>query len=67
MIKARFGALSVEDMKKFQSDHSVYPQSICRHDGYSLTVASLISEPAERCLHVAFRNPCENRYVTYSM
>jgi isopenicillin-N N-acyltransferase-like protein len=67
LIKAKLGSLSVEDMKKFLSDHSGYPKSICRHDGGSCTVASLIAEPAERCMHVAVGNPCENRYISYSM
>jgi hypothetical protein len=31
------------------------------------TVASLISEPEKRCLHVAVGNPCQHKYVTYSM
>ena len=67
LIQARFGSLAVDDFKKFLQDHSGYPTSICRHDGDSCTVASLISEPAERRMHVAAGNPCESRYVAYSM
>jgi isopenicillin-N N-acyltransferase-like protein len=67
LIQARFGTLTVDDMKKFLSDHQGYPTSICRHAGASLTVASMISEPAERRMHVTFGNPCGNQFVTYSM
>jgi predicted choloylglycine hydrolase len=66
-IRTKFESLTVDDIKTFLSDHKGYPTSICRHDGNSRTVASLISEPAQRRLHAAVGNPCENRYVTYSM
>jgi isopenicillin-N N-acyltransferase-like protein len=65
LVRPRLGLLSVPDIKKFLADHQGYPTSICRHDGDSRTVASLISEPAQRQMHVAVGNPCENRYVTY--
>jgi isopenicillin-N N-acyltransferase-like protein len=67
LIQAKFGNLALDDTKKFLSDHRGYPASICRHAGASLTVASMISEPAEKRMHVAFGNPCTNHYVTYSM
>ena len=67
LIKAKFGSLTVEDFRRYLSDHMGYPTSICRHAGESLTVASLIAEPAERRIHVTFGNPCERHYVTYSM
>ena len=67
LIQARFGSLSVDQIQNFLKDHSGYPTSICRHDGDSCTVASLISEPAERRMHVAAGNPCESRYVAYAM
>ncbi len=67
LIKSRYGSINVDDIKQFLSDHSGYPTSICRHDGGMRTVASLISEPARRRMHVALGNPCQHRYVTYSM
>jgi isopenicillin-N N-acyltransferase-like protein len=67
LLQGKFGTLSVENLKTFLADHDGYPTSICRHNGESLTVASLISEPGERRMHVAVGNPCQNRYVTYSM
>jgi isopenicillin-N N-acyltransferase-like protein len=67
LIRSRYPELSVEDLKRFLSDHAGRPTGICRHDGDSRTVASLISEPARRRMHVAAGNPCQSRYVTYSM
>ena len=67
LIRTQYGSLAVDDIKKFLSDHSGYPTSICRHEEVSATVASLIAEPAERRMLVAFGNPCEHRYATYSM
>jgi hypothetical protein len=36
----------LDDIKRFLSDHSGYPTSICRHGGGMQTVVSMISEPA---------------------
>lgn len=67
LLAAKEGPVSVDDLKKNLSDHSGQPTSICRHDRESCTVASIVAEPGRRQLHVAVGNPCENRYVTYSM
>ncbi len=67
LIGSAFGSLSVDDLKRFLTDHSGRPTSICRHDTESQTVASLIAEPAARRMHAAVGNPCEHRYVTYEM
>ena len=61
------GSITVDDLKKYLSDHDGHPTSICRHDRESCTVASIIAEPGRRQMHVAVGNPCQNGYVTYSM
>jgi isopenicillin-N N-acyltransferase-like protein len=67
LIKSRYGSIELDDIKRFLSDHSGYPTSICRHASDMQTVASMISEPVQRRMHVALGNPCQHRYVTYSM
>jgi isopenicillin-N N-acyltransferase-like protein len=77
MIRAESGSVTVASIKRFLSDHSDHPTSICRHAPTSdrakaptfagRTVASMIAEPARRRMHVALGNPCESRFVTYSM
>jgi isopenicillin-N N-acyltransferase-like protein len=67
LIKSRYGSIGVDDIKRFLSDHSGYPTSICRHGGGMQTVVSLISEPAARRMHIAFGNPCQHQYVTYAI
>lgn len=67
LIHSKYGSLTVADMQAFLRDHSGSPTGICRHDGDSRTVASLIAEPARGAFHVAAGNPCQSRYVTYSM
>ena len=71
LIRERMGKVTVDDVKAFLRDHSGHPSSICRHpsssDAVGMTVASLISEPAERRMHVAIGPPCQHEYVTYSM
>ena len=75
LLAARFGNLTVEDLKRFLADHARQPTSICRHphtgpDHSSVssrgrTVASLIAEPAAGRLHVSRGNPCQAAYATY--
>lgn len=67
LIASKQGRVTVEDVKRFLKDHTGKPVSICRHDGDSRTVASLIAEPARRRMHAAVGNPCQNSYKTYSM
>ena len=67
LIESKSSGVSVEDIKTFLRNHSGWPTSICRHDGESRTVASLIAEPSKRRMHVAAGNPCENQYKTYSL
>lgn len=76
LIAARYGSLTVDDLKSFLSDHENYPTGICRHphngpdhtmlDKTSRTVAALIAEPARGRLHVSCGNPCENPFVEYA-
>ena len=67
LLQTQIGYLSVDDLKRFLSDHAGYPASICRHGAESGTVASLIVEPVEQRMHVAPGHPCEHPYVTYSL
>src|SRR5262249_19342036 len=77
LLAARFGHLTVEDLKRFLSDHAGAPTSICRHshDGpdhpsvsaRGRTTASLIAEPAAGRLHVSRGNPCQAAYRTYDL
>lgn len=67
LLQRRFGKITVADMQAFLRDHSGQPTAICRHDGESRTVASLIAEPARRRMHVAAGHPCQSEYVTYSL
>jgi len=72
LIRGDLGSLTVDRMKSHLSDHSGHPTSICRHTripsaGSTKTVASMVAEPAARRMHVALGNPCNSRYVTYSM
>ncbi len=66
LMKSRYGSIKVDDVKQFLSDHSGQPTSICRHETRMITAASMISEPAQRRMHVTLGNPCQHKYVTYS-
>jgi isopenicillin-N N-acyltransferase-like protein len=67
LLESKKGAVAVSDLKRFLSDHSGKPASICRHHRESCTVASIIAEPGRRRMHVAAGNPCESRYAVYTM
>lgn len=71
LIKNEYGAITVEMIKRFLSDHEDPPISICRHlneqNQGSKTVASLIAEPESGRFHVCMGNPCENEYQIYEV
>ena len=67
LVDSHYGSLTVENIQQFLSDHSGYPTSICRHDKSMRTVASLVAEPSQGAMHVAVGNPCQHRYVTYTL
>ncbi|MBS0262832.1 MAG: hypothetical protein JSS02_12840 [Planctomycetes bacterium] len=77
LIAAKFGTVTVADLRDFLSDHSGYPVSVCRHphDGPAdsilppsgKTVAALIAEPARGVLHIARGNPCSQPWTTYPL
>ncbi len=77
LISEKFGAIALDDVRRFLSDHAGHPVGICRHshEGPSeamlgnsgKTVVALIAEPQHRRLHVARGNPCENSFEIFSL
>lgn len=65
------GKLSVEKVKGFLTDHERYPTSICRHAEGDLrdivTIASIMSQPADGLMHVSLGQGCKNKYATYAL
>ena len=64
---------TVETLQSILQDHVNFPDSICNHavDGDPLdrekTINSLVIDLTERELHLAWGNPCENRYHTFRL
>jgi isopenicillin-N N-acyltransferase like protein len=63
---------SIKSLKNILRDHTNMPESICRHDeDHSIpldrqkTVNSLIMDLTARTMHLAWGNPCVNKYHTY--
>ena len=77
LVRGRFGAVTVDDLKSFLRDRAGDPSGICRFaqttdpeadwQTAGMTIASIIAEPAQRRLHVAFGNEAETPFVAYSM
>ncbi len=64
-------ALGVEDLVAVLRDHSNGSRAICRHadvdDNGAETNVAVISEPAQRRLHVAFGPPCQTAFTTFEL
>ena len=77
LIQEKYGAITVEEVKQFLSDHDGLPVSICRHphEGYGdeilpasgHTAAAMIAEPASGKFHIACGNPCENSFLPFEL
>ncbi len=63
--------LAVDDLVAILGDHANGGHAICRHAGVDDTGAetnvAVISEPAQRRMHVAFGPPCETAFTTYEL
>jgi isopenicillin-N N-acyltransferase-like protein len=71
LIEHEFGSLSVERLQSFLRDRGTYPDPICIESGDpgqgdEMTVASLITDPAHRCLWAAVGPPSKHRFTCYS-
>jgi len=62
--------ISEKAVKNWMRDHTA---PICRHSAEDAgdlggkTVASIISRPSNRLMHVCWGNPCEGKYYTYKL
>ena len=68
----RHGAITLDDAKRWLSDHDGHPTSICRHATSDAPTAmtsiySVICEADKGLLHITAGNPCESPYYTYSL
>jgi len=61
------GKIGSAQLQTFLRDHSGRPQCICKHEGYSKTVVSVISHPKAGCIEVCSGNPCEGEYQMFRL
>jgi Acyl-coenzyme A:6-aminopenicillanic acid acyl-transferase len=71
LINGEFGNLGFNKLQSFLRDRGTYPDPICIEPGDpgqadEMTVASLIADPAHRCLWAAVGPPSKNPYKCYS-
>jgi hypothetical protein len=63
--------ISLQEMKRFLTDHERYPTAICTHPEGNpwnfMTIASIIAQPTDGCMHVSLEQGCKNAYATYSL
>jgi len=59
---------SLESLKELLADHEA---GICAHPRHHArwgsTIASVIMSPKQRWMEVCWSNPCQNRYVRYTL
>lgn len=68
LLEPKIGAITIDDIKAALRDHFGLPRAICRHPhdypGFeaTMTIASLVFDPANGVLEVAAGQPCESDY-----
>jgi len=72
LMTAAQGRMTLDDAKRWLSDHEGFPTSICRHATSDeptamKTMYSVICEADKGKLHITHGNPCANGYSTYSL
>jgi isopenicillin-N N-acyltransferase-like protein len=72
LMAAHDGGITLDDAKRWLSDHQDFPTSICRHgtsdeSAVGQSIYSIVCEPDKGLLHITYGNPCESSYWTYSL
>lgn len=67
LLRENYGRLSPTLFQKLLADHENYPASICKHDGSSVTVFSIIINLNERRAWIGRGRPCETTYYEYTL
>jgi len=67
LLRENYGRLSPELFQKLLADHADYPTSICKHDGGSVTVFSIIINLNELRAWVGRGSPCQTTYFEYNL
>ncbi|MBN1314497.1 MAG: hypothetical protein JXA42_03480, partial [Anaerolineales bacterium] len=65
LVRENKGALSVEQFKRLLADHANFPSSICKHEGESITVFSIIIKLDELRAWIGRGRPCETTWEEY--
>lgn len=65
---------TVETLAAIQCDHVNYPNSICNHSiieqeplDREKTINAIVMDLTYKTMHLAWGNPCQNQYFTYSL
>ncbi len=65
---------TVETLAAIQRDHVNYPNSICNHSiieqeplDREKTINAIVMDLTDKTMHLAWGNPCQNQYFTYSL
>ena len=67
LLRENYGKLSPELFQKLLADHANYPGSICKHDGKTVTVFSIVINLNELRAWIGRGRPCETTYVEYTL
>ncbi len=67
LLRENYGKISSALLQKILSDHANYPASICKHDGSSVTVFSIIINLNELKAWIGRGRPCQTTYFEYKL
>jgi isopenicillin-N N-acyltransferase-like protein len=67
LLRENYGRLSPEVFQRLLADHADYPASICKHDGGSVTVFSIIINLSELCAWIGRGFPCQTTYFEHRL
>jgi len=67
LLRENYGDLSPALFQELLADHANYPGSICKHDGTSVTVFSVIINLGERRAWIGRGRPCQTTYYEFAL
>jgi isopenicillin-N N-acyltransferase-like protein len=67
LLRESYGRLTPEGLQKLLADHANYPESVCKHEGVTVTVFGIVIQLNALKAWIGRGRPCETRWYEHSL
>ena len=67
LLRESYGRLTPEGLQKLLADHANYPESVCKHEGTTVTVFGIVIQLNALKAWIGRGRPCETQWYEHSL